>query len=126
MRRFLNHIELFPIEIEAGIMAKPAPQIQDRRESLPSGSGNDRAACIFSRFEPFFFVRQRRMHDSEPTTLSPPEREILLDVARRSIRHGLDVGTALRVRADEMSNNIGCTQRWQGSIGCRGRHYGQG
>lgn len=37
------------------------------------------------------------MPSAEPGTLSAEERAILLDLARRSIAHGLDHGTALRV-----------------------------
>jgi len=37
------------------------------------------------------------MPSAEPATLSARERAILLDVARRSIAHGLDHGTPLRV-----------------------------
>ncbi len=35
------------------------------------------------------------------TTLSPRDRETLLEIARRSIRHGLDEGTPLEVRPDD-------------------------
>jgi AmmeMemoRadiSam system protein A len=41
------------------------------------------------------------MNSSNSTTLSLQARETLLDVARRSIRHGLDRGTALTVSPED-------------------------
>ncbi len=41
------------------------------------------------------------MNSSNPATLSPQERETLLDIARRSIRHGLDRGTPLPVNCED-------------------------
>jgi AmmeMemoRadiSam system protein A len=42
-----------------------------------------------------FQMEERAMHTSN---LTPQQRETLLDVARRSIRHGLDLGSALRIQ----------------------------
>jgi AmmeMemoRadiSam system protein A len=39
------------------------------------------------------------MHSSDTPSLSPQQRQTLLDIARRSIRHGLDRGVALPVNA---------------------------
>ncbi len=41
------------------------------------------------------------MNTSTSATLTPQDRETLLDIARRSIRHGLDQGTPLPLRADD-------------------------
>lgn len=41
------------------------------------------------------------MNDTNPSTLSSADRATLLDIARRSIRHGLDQGTPLPVRAED-------------------------
>ena len=41
------------------------------------------------------------MNSSNPTTLSSKARETLLDIARRSIRHGLDRGTPLPVKPED-------------------------
>ncbi len=41
------------------------------------------------------------MHSSDTSIFTPQQRQILLDIARRSIRHGLDQGVALQVQADD-------------------------
>lgn len=41
------------------------------------------------------------MNTSTPATLSPEDRQTLLDIARRSIRQGLDQGRPLAVEADD-------------------------
>jgi AmmeMemoRadiSam system protein A len=40
------------------------------------------------------------MNTSTPTTLTPRDRQALLDIARRSIHHGLEQGCPLPVQAD--------------------------
>lgn len=41
------------------------------------------------------------MNTSTPAPLSPEDRQLLLDIARRSIRHGLDQGRPLAVQAED-------------------------
>ena len=43
------------------------------------------------------------MNSTPPLTLAPQERMTLLDIARRSIRHGLDSGIPLPIRADDFA-----------------------
>jgi hypothetical protein len=40
------------------------------------------------------------------TTLSPRDRETLLEIARRSIRHGLEQGVALKIQADDFEQPL--------------------
>ncbi|MGD9164848.1 MAG: AmmeMemoRadiSam system protein A [Chromatiales bacterium] len=41
------------------------------------------------------------MNSSSPSTLSPQDRETLLDIARRSIRYGLDKGSPLPIGSED-------------------------
>lgn len=50
------------------------------------------------------------MHTADPTSLTPEQRQTLLDIARRSIRHGLDQGSALRIQATDYEPPLRATR----------------